>query len=172
MCITVARALVNECPDSGPEEQKVTKGRSHFLDPTEGHDGSGAVAASVFSSCSWGWCPSERNLSSTDSMPVNQTGTVKYALTAPPTTTASYIQVDFSVSTKGHQGAELRLGVAGVAASTQQVEVTGRRSLAMRTSLLTLLKVRLLGLVALVSLLTGLCFSERGCALTSCRWGH
>ncbi|EGW00268.1 Bactericidal/permeability-increasing protein-like 3 [Cricetulus griseus] len=32
----------------------------------------------------------------TDSMPVNQTGTVKYALTAPPTTTASYIQVDFS----------------------------------------------------------------------------
>ncbi|MEJ1278929.1 BPI fold containing family B member 6 [Cricetulus griseus] len=81
-----------------------------------------SVKTNLPNNCSWGWCPSERNLSSTDSMPVNQTGTVKYALTAPPTTTASYIQVDFSVSTKGHQGAELRLGVAGVAASTQQVE--------------------------------------------------
>lgn len=50
-------------------------------------------------------------------MPVDHMGTVKYALTAPPVTTASHIQVDFSVSREGPQGAELRLGGAGVAAS-------------------------------------------------------
>ena len=36
-------------------------------------------------------------------MPVGQMGTVQYVLTSVPTTTPSYIQVDFSVSTKGHQ---------------------------------------------------------------------
>ncbi|KAK2109829.1 BPI fold-containing B member 6 [Saguinus oedipus] len=40
-----------------------------------------------------------------DPMPVGQMGTVKYVLTFTPTTTASYIQVDFSVSSGGHPGA-------------------------------------------------------------------
>ena len=38
-------------------------------------------------------------------MPIGQMGTVKYILTSMPTTTASYIQVDFSVSTRGSPGA-------------------------------------------------------------------
>lgn len=50
-------------------------------------------------------------------MPVDQMGTVKYALTSPPATTANHIQVDFSVSSEGPQGTELRLGGNGVAAS-------------------------------------------------------
>lgn len=75
------------------------------------------MAASDFSSCQMGWYPSEWNFFSTDPMPVDQMGTVKYALTSPPATTANHIQVDFSVSSEGPQGTELRLGGNGVAAS-------------------------------------------------------
>lgn len=35
--------------------------------------------------------------------PMGQMGSVKYVLTSVPTTTASYFQVDFSVSTRGSQ---------------------------------------------------------------------
>lgn len=42
-------------------------------------------------------------------MPVGQMGTVQYVLTSVPTTTPSYIQVDFSVSTKRHQPAGVSL---------------------------------------------------------------
>lgn len=45
----------------------------------------------------------------TDPMPVGQMGTIKYVLTSTPATTASYIQLDFSVSDRGHLGA----GVSG-----------------------------------------------------------
>lgn len=58
-----------------------------------------------------GWWLSEWNLFSTDPMPVDQMGTVKYALTSPPAATASHIQVDFSVSSEGPQGTKLRLGM-------------------------------------------------------------
>lgn len=37
-------------------------------------------------------------------MPVGQMGSVKYVLMSIPTTTASYIQVDFSVSARGATG--------------------------------------------------------------------
>lgn len=45
-------------------------------------------------------------------MPIGQMGTVKYILTSMPTTTASYIQVDFSVSPRESLGA----GVSGSSA--------------------------------------------------------
>lgn len=104
-----------ECWSPG-QQNKITK-VCHFLDHTEGQAGSGAVAASGFSSCQMGWCPSEWNLFSTDPMPVDKMGTVKYALTSPPATTASHIQVDFSVSSEGPQSSEHRLGGDGVTAS-------------------------------------------------------
>lgn len=75
------------------------------------------MAASGFSSCSWGWCPSEWNLFSTEPMPVDQMGTVKYALTSSAAATASHIQVDFSVSGEDPQDAELRVGGDDVSAS-------------------------------------------------------
>lgn len=75
------------------------------------------MAASGFSICRMGWCPSEWNLFSTDPMPVDRMGTVKYALTSPPATTASHIQVDFSVSGEGPQSIELKFGGDVVTAS-------------------------------------------------------
>ena len=97
--IAVARALAN----AGVWASRTTdyQGLCHFLGYTEGQAGSGAVAASGFSSFQMGWCLSEWNLFSTDPMPVDKMGTVKYALTSPPATTASHIQVDFSVSSEG-----------------------------------------------------------------------
>lgn len=62
------------------------------------------VGSAGFSGCSWGRYLSEWNLLYTDAMPVGQMGTIKYALTASPATTASHIQVDFSVSSEGLQG--------------------------------------------------------------------
>ena len=58
-------------------------------------------------------------------MPVGQMGTVQYVLTSVPTTTPSYIQVDFSVSTKGHQSAEVSLASVAGAASARAVGWAG-----------------------------------------------
>lgn len=93
------------------------QGLNHVLGHTEGQSGSRTVVASGFSSCSWGWYPSEQNLFSTEPMPVDKMGTVKYALASSAATTASHIQVDFSVSSEGPQGAVLSLGGDSVAAS-------------------------------------------------------
>uniref|UniRef100_A0A8C6HJE0 BPI fold containing family B, member 6 n=1 Tax=Mus spicilegus TaxID=10103 RepID=A0A8C6HJE0_MUSSI len=49
----------------------------------------------------------------TDPMPVDKMGTVKYALTSPPATTASHIQVDFSPVVQLQEGQLIQLATDG-----------------------------------------------------------
>ncbi|XP_031229579.1 BPI fold-containing family B member 6 [Mastomys coucha] len=51
----------------------------------------------------------------TDPMPVDQMGTVKYALTSPPATTANHIQVDFSPVVQLQKGQPIQLATNGSA---------------------------------------------------------
>lgn len=53
-------------------------------------------------------------------MPVGQLGTIRYALAAPPTTTVSFIQVDFSVSAGAPGG--WSLGLTGMVAAAMSLD--------------------------------------------------
>nr|XP_045377001.1 BPI fold-containing family B member 6 isoform X1 [Camelus bactrianus]XP_045377002.1 BPI fold-containing family B member 6 isoform X1 [Camelus bactrianus]XP_045377003.1 BPI fold-containing family B member 6 isoform X1 [Camelus bactrianus] len=70
-------------------------------------------------------------------MPVGQMGTVKYVLTSIPTTTASYIQVDFSPVVQQHEGSIIQLADAGEALGFPEDYAEGSSQLLLSATFLT-----------------------------------
>ncbi|KAF6087447.1 BPI fold containing family B member 6 [Phyllostomus discolor] len=70
-------------------------------------------------------------------MPIGQMGTVKYILTSMPTTTASYIQVDFSPVVQQQGGNAIQLADAGEAPEFPEDYVEGSSQLLLSAALLT-----------------------------------
>uniref|UniRef100_A0A8C3W936 BPI fold containing family B member 6 n=1 Tax=Catagonus wagneri TaxID=51154 RepID=A0A8C3W936_9CETA len=70
-------------------------------------------------------------------MPVGQTGTIKYVLTAIPTTTANYIQVDFSPVVRQQRGDTIQLAAAGEALEFPEDYAAGSSQLLLSAAFLT-----------------------------------
>ncbi|XP_037668171.1 BPI fold-containing family B member 6 [Choloepus didactylus] len=70
-------------------------------------------------------------------MPVGRAGTVKYVLTSTPTTTASYIQVDFSPVVQQQEGAPIELPEAGAALEVPEGYAEGSSQLVLSAAFLT-----------------------------------
>ncbi|XP_036899758.1 BPI fold-containing family B member 6 isoform X2 [Sturnira hondurensis] len=70
-------------------------------------------------------------------MPIGKMGTVKYILTSGPTTTASYIQVDFSPVVQHQKGNAIQLAGAGEAPKVPEDYVEGSSQLLLSAALLT-----------------------------------
>ncbi|XP_036101765.1 BPI fold-containing family B member 6 [Molossus molossus] len=70
-------------------------------------------------------------------IPIGQMGTVKYILTSIPTTTASYIQVDFSPVVQQQEGNAIQLADAGEAPEFPEYCVEGSSQLLLSAAFLT-----------------------------------
>ncbi|XP_077016104.1 BPI fold-containing family B member 6 [Tamandua tetradactyla] len=70
-------------------------------------------------------------------MPLGQAGTVKYVLTSTPTTTASYIRVDFSPMVQKQGGDPIELPEAGVVSEVPEGYAEGSSQLVLSAAFLT-----------------------------------